>query len=140
LPICSITLAASKPTKIPQNPRTWGEHIKKRRLELGLFQAQVAKIIGVDESTVVNWEKEHTNPMLWTIPKIIEFLGYKPNLMQNLTLGQKITAYRYTRGINQEELAHKLGIDPTTLGRWERDERQPKEKFKHRLEPLIQTR
>jgi DNA-binding XRE family transcriptional regulator len=119
-------LRCRKPTKIPQNPQTWGEHIKKRRFELGLFQVQVAEIIGVTESTITNWEKNHTKPMLWTIPKIIQFLGYRANLTPSLTIGQKIRAYRYNQGINQEELAHQLGVDPATLGRWERDECQPR--------------
>jgi DNA-binding XRE family transcriptional regulator len=32
------------------------KHIKRRRLELGLFQRQVADIIGVRENTIYNWE------------------------------------------------------------------------------------
>ncbi len=138
MPICRITLTAAKPTIIPQNPQTWGEHIKKRRLELGLFQARVAKIIGVNESTITNWEKEHTKPMLWTIPKITEFLGYEQNLIPTLTSGQKIKAYRHIRGISQKELACQLGDDQTTLGRWERDKYVPKGKLKRKLENFYQ--
>jgi DNA-binding XRE family transcriptional regulator len=132
-------LTCRKPTKIPQNPKTLGEHIKKRRLELGLFQAQMAGIIGVDESTVTNWEKENTKPMLWAIPRIIEFLGYEPTLRSNLTLGEEIRVYRYKRGIPQKELARQLGVDPTTLGRWERDECQPNESIMRRLGSLFHT-
>jgi DNA-binding XRE family transcriptional regulator len=42
--------------------RTLGERIKKWRLEQGLFQKDLAKIIGVDEMTIVNWEKGKTMP------------------------------------------------------------------------------
>jgi DNA-binding XRE family transcriptional regulator len=80
LPFCKIKLTALKPTKIIQNPQTWGEHIKKRRIELGLFQSQVAEIIGVTESTITNWEKHRSEPMLWAILKIIGFLGYEPDI------------------------------------------------------------
>lgn len=38
---------------------------------------EVAKIIGVTESTVWNWE-HGTEPELRNMPKIIEFLGYVP--------------------------------------------------------------
>ena len=37
----------------------------------------MAKIIGVTESTVWNWE-HGTEPELRNMPKIIEFLGYVP--------------------------------------------------------------
>jgi DNA-binding XRE family transcriptional regulator len=137
LPFCKITLTATKPTKIPQNPKTLGEHIKKRRLELGLFQAQVAEILGVTESTVTNWEKHRSEPMLWLIPKVIEYLGYEPKLLPTQTLGQRIRAFRCFQGISQEDFAGQLGVNPTTLGRWERDECTPKSKLKKRLSAFL---
>ncbi|MGD0589996.1 MAG: helix-turn-helix transcriptional regulator [Bacteroidota bacterium] len=120
--ILPIVIKCSKPTKIPQNPQTWGEHIKKRRLELGLFQSQVAKILGVTESTITNWEKHRSEPMLWVIPKVIEFLGCVPDLQSTQSFGQRIRAYRYLHGITQKELAKQIGIDPATLSRLERDQ------------------
>ena len=57
---------------------THGDHIKKRRLELGLYQRQVAKILEVDESTVTNWEKNRTGPTRQLLPKVIQSLGYDP--------------------------------------------------------------
>ncbi len=41
---------------------TLGERIKKWRLEQGLFQRDLAKIIGVSEITIVNWERGGTRP------------------------------------------------------------------------------
>ena len=121
MPFCNITLTGQKPSKIPENPKTIGEHIKKRRLELGLFQMQVAAIIGVDECTVTNWEKNRTTPMLWTFPKIIEFLGYDPSFGDASTIGEKLLRYRKSRGMTQKEFAGKIGIDPATLSRFERN-------------------
>ena len=135
--ILPIVFKCSKPTRIPQNPQTWGGYIKKQRLELGLFQTQVAKILGVTECTISNWEKNYSKPMLWIIPKIIEFLGYKPKFSPTQTLGQKIKSYRHIHGLNQEELAHQLAVDPATLGRWERDECKSKTMFKKRLENIL---
>tara|TARA_B100000315_G_scaffold32482_1_gene27385 strand:+ start:275 stop:496 length:222 start_codon:yes stop_codon:yes gene_type:complete len=40
----------------PLNPKTIGEHIRKRRMDLGLEQKDLAKIIGVTESSIWNWE------------------------------------------------------------------------------------
>jgi transcriptional regulator with XRE-family HTH domain len=135
--ILPIVLICSKPTKIPQNPQTWGEHIKKRRLELELYQSQVAEIIGVTESTITNWEKHRSEPMLWVIPMVIEFLGYEPGLLSTQTFGEQIRAYRRLHGITQEELARQLCVDPATLGRWERDECKPKSKLKKKLEAFL---
>ena len=41
---------------------TYGKYIKKARLEKGLKQVDVARAIGVDEMTIVNWERYDTLP------------------------------------------------------------------------------
>jgi DNA-binding XRE family transcriptional regulator len=55
--------------------RTLGERIRKWRLEQGLFQRDLAKIIGVDEMTIVNWEKGRTKPTKKNWERIKEILG-----------------------------------------------------------------
>lgn len=40
----------------PQELLTIGDHIRKKRMDLGLLQREVAAKIGVAESTVWNWE------------------------------------------------------------------------------------
>jgi len=64
--------------RIPKCPRTIGEHIKKRRLELHLFQSDLAKLFGVDPMTIVNWEQGHYPPASWLRPRIIDWLGHEP--------------------------------------------------------------
>jgi hypothetical protein len=44
------------PRGYPGVPVSFGEHIKKKRMDLGLRQAQLAEWLGVSESTVWNWE------------------------------------------------------------------------------------
>jgi transcriptional regulator with XRE-family HTH domain len=137
LPFCSLTLTTKKPSKFAQNPKTLGDHIKRRRLELGLYQAQLAPILGITESTITNWEKNRTNPTLHLLPKIIEFLGYDPLPPGTTSLGEILLRYRKTRGVSQKEMAKSLGIDPTTLARWEKSESEPKGKVKIRLSGLL---
>ena len=55
--------------------RTLGEQIKKWRLERGLFQKDLAKMIGVNEMTIVNWEKGRALPTEKNIEGIKEILG-----------------------------------------------------------------
>jgi transcriptional regulator with XRE-family HTH domain len=122
LPFCKLTFTASKPSKIPQNPQTWGEHIKKRRLELKLLQREVATQLGVRTDTILNWEHNWTKPTLRHLPKIMAFLGYDPISNDPKTLGERLLKYRKLCGISQGELAKQIGIDPTTLGRIERNQ------------------
>jgi DNA-binding XRE family transcriptional regulator len=42
---------------------TLGERIRKWRLEHDLFQRDLAMMAGVDEMTIVNWEKGKTSPL-----------------------------------------------------------------------------
>jgi DNA-binding XRE family transcriptional regulator len=55
LPWLRVTLKAPRTLGFPLV--TVGDHIKKRRLELGLFRRDAAKRLGVCETTVKNWEK-----------------------------------------------------------------------------------
>ncbi len=137
LPFGMVTLNTQKPSKIPKILKTIGDHIKKRRLELGLFQMEVASILGVDECTITNWEKNRVAPRLSYIPKIIEFLGYEPEIFTRATPGEKLKRYRKLRGINQEQFARQLGIDPTTLSRMERNQGKLKSKIKRKIEHFI---
>lgn len=121
LPICQLTLKAQKPSLIPQNPQSIGEHIRKRRLEQNLFQADVARLIGVEETSIYNWESNRSNPSIKNIPEIIKFLGYLPNIYPNKTLGEKLIYYRKVHGLSQKKLAVKLGIDQGTLRRIEKN-------------------
>ena len=130
LPFCHIHLKAPKPlpAAYPRELTTIGSHIRKRRLDLGLLQRQVAKQLGVDKSTVNNWEVGATQPMIRCISRIIRFLGYNPFPPAG-TIAEQIVCYRRTQGLPREQLAKHLGIDPGTLWRWEAGIREPKGKF-----------
>ena len=52
--------------------------MKKRRMDLGLIQREVARQIGADPWTIANWEKGKTEPVARFIPHILAFLGYDP--------------------------------------------------------------
>lgn len=42
-----------------------------------------------------------------------------------MTVGEIIKSKRIDRGLNQAELARKLGVSPVIIGRWERDFHAP---------------
>jgi len=102
LPFCKVTLRGvrclhgpyfTEKKGYPATPKTVGEAIRKRRLDLGLKQTEVAKRIGCNELTVVNWEKGHTAPRVNHLPGIAAFLGYNP-----LQSGETSAARRMARG------------------------------------------
>ncbi len=110
-----------------------GNHLRKRRLDLGILQKDVAQKIGVNKATITNWELNHNFPKLRYIPVIIEFLGYWPIDTQTENLGQKIVAARSKLGLSQKKLAFRLGVDPSTLRRWEHNIGQPLLKHRERV-------
>jgi transcriptional regulator with XRE-family HTH domain len=81
----------------------------------------VAQLLGVTETTVTNSEKNRAQPMLHSLPKIIEFLGYDPMPTNFKALHETLLQYRKSRGMTQKELAKQIGIDPATLSRLERN-------------------
>jgi DNA-binding XRE family transcriptional regulator len=134
-------LRASKPISpaYPLELNTLGDHLRKHRLDLGLLQKDVARIIGCDPCSIYDWENHRCRPQLRFIPTIIDFLGYLPTDDSTETFGEGIVRARRMRGMTQWELAHKLGVDPTTLSRWERGIGLPTRENWERLEGFLNT-
>jgi transcriptional regulator with XRE-family HTH domain len=110
--------------RIPTELRTIGDHIRRKRLSLKLTQEQVAERLGVTTASIYNWENDDSKPSVEYIPAIIQLLGYNP-LPATKTLGERLVRHRVLLGLSQAESAKRLGVDPGTLARWERDERKP---------------
>jgi transcriptional regulator with XRE-family HTH domain len=140
VPFCHFQLVARKPLDpaYPSHLKTLGDHLRKRRLDLGLFQSEVADTLGVTESTISSWETGRTSTQLRFIPRIIIFLGYDPlDDLPHDTLGERIVATRQRLGMTQKELARALGVDPTTVGRWERGTGKPSKGLEERVEGFL---
>jgi site-specific DNA recombinase len=118
--------------RIPINPETVGDHLRLRRLRLKLLQKQLAERLGVNTATVHNWECNFSEPGFEYMPAIIEFLGYNPLPPAN-TLAERLVRGRMSVGLSQEEAAHRMGVDPSTLAKWERSEREPAGDFAARV-------
>jgi transcriptional regulator with XRE-family HTH domain len=105
-----------------------GDHLRNRRLDLKLLQKDVGQRIGVSVSDVWNWENNRVIPAVKFIPAIIAFLGYNP-APQPADLTERLVWFRHGKGWTQKAFAKVLGVDPTTLARWERGERSPHGKY-----------
>ena len=141
LPFCHAELRASKP-KPPHYPReinTLGDHIRNRRLDLKLFQKQVADRIGVDETTITNWEGNASVPATRYMPAILQFLGHDP-LPPAISIPERLATARRVLGLSQRKMAEKLGIDPATLQGWEVGQHKPTGKNLDLIARVLQVR
>jgi transcriptional regulator with XRE-family HTH domain len=102
--------------RIPTDPQTVGDHIRRRRLGLKMLQREVAEQIGVCEPSVFNWERNASSPEIRYMPAIIDFPGYDP-LPQATTLAEQLVRQRTSLGLSQKESAERLGVDPGTLAK-----------------------
>jgi len=105
--------------------RTWGDHIKTRRLDLKLTKCQLSLKLNVSDVTIYLWERNKVQPSLAQIPKIIAFLSRDPFEKEAENLGDRIREYRRVHGLSQKKLAQLLKIDQSTIGNWEKGEHQP---------------
>jgi len=62
----------------PTEPKTIGDHLKRRRLALHLFQSDLAKLFGVDIMSIGNWENNSYDPSGANRKRIIAWFGYDP--------------------------------------------------------------
>ncbi|WP_318271277.1 helix-turn-helix domain-containing protein [Sphingobacterium cellulitidis] len=59
---CHVRILKTEPEKgliypTPESPKSIGDHIRNKRMELKLLQEDVAKIFDVSEDYITNWEK-----------------------------------------------------------------------------------
>ena len=63
---------------VPKEPTTVGGHLRKRRLQLKLFQPEAARRLGVSMVSLSRWECDKVYPTAPHRPRIVEYLGYNP--------------------------------------------------------------
>ncbi len=111
LTFCLSRLLGKRPPDpaYPKQIDTIGDHIRKRRLDLGITQKLVGAQIGVTVDTIANCEGQRSYPALPHMPAIIRFIGYNP-FSEADTLAGRLARYRTSRGISQKTLAKTLGL------------------------------
>lgn len=122
----------------PAAVRTYGDHIRAKRLDSGLLQKQIAQQMGVDETNVYNWESNRIEPAVRLIPRIHLFLGYCPYTPDPPVSGW-LKLVRRSLGYSQEGMARALGIDEGTWRRWEAGERRPSGEYRGRVSTFLES-
>jgi len=139
LPFCHAELRTAKPKseRYPKQLNSLGNHIRARRMDLGLLQSQVAGQIGVCAATVTNWEGNASQPPIQYIPAIIRFLDYDPFASPTALFPERLATARRAHGMTQKQLASTLGVDPTTIRDWERGQHEPSRKKRELVDAFL---
>jgi hypothetical protein len=89
LPICHRTICIKRSTisphfrqlrRYPTSPRTIGEHLRKKRIDMQLSMTQLADSLGLEisDSAIEKWEKNQNRPTDGHRIRIVDFLGFDP--------------------------------------------------------------
>jgi transcriptional regulator with XRE-family HTH domain len=162
LPICNRTVHVARRDISPvwtrsfpvaKQPKTLGQHLRKKRFDSGMRQAQVAKRLDISDRTLSSWECDRIYPTWEYWPRIVAYLGYDPftepslgsrkcnetrgvafsSLKNPVTLGQKLVKRRLETRKNRAQTARKMGVSLKTLTAWERDCRTPSTDSQERI-------
>ena len=63
-------------------------------------------------------------------------MGYNPLPVPQL-FAEQLRTYRRMHGLSKERLAERLGVDKTTIWRWESGRSRPREGLRERIEAVI---
>jgi DNA-binding transcriptional regulator YiaG len=121
------------------DPKTLGDHIRRRRPVLSISQEEAALRLGVNAWTVHNWETGETKPVIQLLPALIAFLGYDPEPVTTDTLVGKLVAKRRELGLSKRVAARSLGIDPGTWAGWELGGRIATGEHRRRVEGFLEN-
>ena len=84
---------------------------------VGVFLTAAAKLLGVNPSTLLNWEKGYTEPLIASLPAISQFLGRgAPPFPAPQSLPERLIALRRAKGCSIQETARRLGVDEEMWG------------------------
>lgn len=132
-----ITLKYKKTPVFVSDLKTLAEHLFHHRQRTGLRQRDAAIRLGVDEFTLLTWEKG-TRPSDRYWPAILACLEYDPRPAPT-TFGERIVHARQDHGWGRKEAARHLGIDEATLMRCEWGIGRRSVKVDRKLERLLST-
>ena len=121
-----------------REPQTWGERLRHRRLEIGLLQRDAAEQIGCSVSSVISWERGRSQPKVSELPGIITFLGYAP-IEPAEPWFTRLSRARQAVGLSRKRLAALLGVDESTVKRWEDGCERPLDRHRCCLAAILGT-
>ncbi|MCB0575002.1 MAG: helix-turn-helix transcriptional regulator [Saprospiraceae bacterium] len=137
--LLKISLRAKKPSNpaYPTELNTLGDYLRKTRLDRGLSQPEVARILNVTPDTVTGWELNRHEPPARLSKAIIAFLGFCPH--EGKSPGKELKCARLITGKTQREVAEMIGCDASNLRYIELDKRKPQPKTLEKIQDFINS-
>lgn len=123
---------------MPASLQTIGDHVRAARIQRGLEQKHLARILKVTDSTVWNWENNRSNPPVHQCKQVIAFLGYDP-FPEPDTFAERLIAFRRVKGLRVKDAARLANVDPASWSSWERKEHQITHTYSERIQILLQS-
>lgn len=74
--------------------------------------------------SVCHWETGHSQPKVYLMPRIIDFLGYVLD-EPAASFPEALRSARRQAGLSQARLAKRARIDESSIAKWERGETIP---------------
>src|SRR5262245_1891444 len=125
-----------------KQPKTIGQHLRKRRFILGLRQSQAVHKLRVSKRTLSLWECDKVYPVWKFHRRIVGYLGYDPFASCGLrdpysnespvvaflargAIGERIRMRRLELKLTAQHCAKKLRVSVKTLHAWETGRQQP---------------
>lgn len=115
--VVKLQLVAKKPfhKDYPTELRTLGDHLRKVRLDRGLSQPQVGKILGAVPDTVTCWELNRNKPTAKFARRILRFIEVVPIEWKDAPMHQRLFFTRMIKGQTQRQVGLQIGLDVTTV-------------------------
>lgn len=133
--IIEIPLKIQTHPEFTKDPVTLSDHLRQRRLKLGLRQKDVACKLCVTTSTIWNWE-HGMEPEVRFIPRIIGFLGYNPFPCPDDVL-ERLAWYKQVNGLTLEQLGAEMCRDTEQLADWLSGRHKPSRRNRDEIEQFL---
>jgi transcriptional regulator with XRE-family HTH domain len=121
--------------------------IAGRRRSTGLTQRELAHAIGVSAAAIGGWERRRHRPGLAAIDRLASVLGISKDeitadiqavsVRRAVIDGARLRAMREGRGWTRAQLASRLGVQVSTVWRWETERRCPHQAIWERLTTVL---
>ena len=130
-PKLPLELKSPKPkcSRYPKEILTVGDELRTVRLDRGFTQHQVAEMIGVNRNFIYEMELNHHTNTIFALHKTYLFLGYIPTTLKIdvSELRGKLFEHRIKNGFTFNALSKKIGLDKSTIARYEQGRKSKQE-------------
>lgn len=139
IPICSFVLVAkiTKKEVVVRKIESLSDHLRNKRLAMGIDQTQLAKLFNISNPIISNWEANKKQPSSYYFDSIVSFLGYIPQITMGFDrYGIYTQLYRKEHKLSQKMFAKIVKIHLEEIVHLEENKYG---KRKRKLEPILKN-